>query len=173
MLKHNITDPQELERFESAMRKHFGYADFTKDKEAQYKMLGLTTMAMVWQTAKDEYEESVFTAGDTVYHPTLGKCTVTYVQDDEILVAVFQGNEFKTTQELLSFEPWPLPVHVRPAGTKSQIKDGWWNVRLVTWKGVGPTIRRYVKGHEVYSDAKCKSCTGRVEDYNFIEYIGN
>ena len=178
MLKHNITDPQELERFESAMRKYFGYADFTKDEEGQYKILALTTMAMLWQIAKDEHEESIFVVGDTVYHPTLGKCTVTNIQDDVILVAVFQGNEFQTTQELLSFEPWPLPVHVRPVAAPvdenaPQPKDGWWKVNLAMRQGRGSAIRRYVKGREVYSDANCKDCRGRTEEYYFVEYIGD
>lgn len=178
MLKHNITDPQELERFESAMRKYFGYADFTKDEEGQYLVLGLTTMAMLWQIAKDEHEESIFVVGDTVYHPTLGKCTVAYIQDDVILVTVFQGNEFKTTQELLSFEPWPLPVHVRPVAAPAEEnaprpKDGWWKVKLNHASDDGYTVRRYVKGREVYSDPNCKSCTGRIEEYDFIEYIGD
>lgn len=178
MLKHNITDPQELERFESAMRKYFGYADFTKDEEGQYKILALTTLAMLWQIAKDEHEESVFTAGDTVYHPTLGRCSVARVEGDEVFVTVFQGDEYRATQELLSFEPWPLPVHVRPVAAPvdenaPQPKDGWWKARLAMQNGEGPTRVRYVKGYEVYSDAKCQHYTGRIEEYDFIEYIGD
>lgn len=178
MLKHNITDPQELERFESAMRKYFGYADFTKDEEGQYKILALTTMAMLWQIAKDEYEESIFVVGDTVYHPTLGRCSVVRVQGDEVFVTIFQGDEYHATQELLSFEPWPNPVHVRPVAapvdeTAPRPKDGWWNVRLAMHKGEGDPMRRYVVNLCVYRDAMLKSYAGRIEDYDFIEYIGD
>ena len=177
MLKHNITDPQELERFESAMRKYFSYADFTKDEEGQYKILALTTMAMLWQIAKGEYEESIFVVGDTVYHPTLGRCNVVRVQDDEVFVTIFQGDEYRVEQELLSFEPWPLPVHVRPVAAPvdenaPRPKDGWWKVKPKL-AGAYRTMQRYVKGREVYSDENCKDCTGRIEEYDFIKYIGD
>lgn len=178
MLKHNITDPQELERFESAMRKYFGYADFTKDEEGQYKILALTTMAMLWQIAKGEYEESIFVVGDTVYHPLLGKCTVDLVEANEIFVTNLQGEECCTKQDVLSFEPWPLPVHVRPVAVPvdenaRQPKDGWWKVRLAMRQGSGPNLRRYVKGRGVYRDVVLTSFAGRIEEYDFIEYIGD
>ena len=188
MLKHNITDPQELERFESAMRKYFGYADFTKDEEGQYKILALTTMAMLWQIAKDEHEESIFVVGDTVYHPTLGRCSVartqgdevfvSIFQGDEVFVSIFQGDEYRVEQELLSFETWPLPVHVRPVAapvdeTAPRPKDGWWNVRLAMHEGKGDPMRRYVTNLCVYRDANLNSFAGNIEDYDFIEYIGD
>ena len=173
MLKHNITDPQELERFESAMRKHFGYADFTKDEEGQYKILALTTMAMLWQIAKNEHEESIFVVGDTVYHPTLGQCCVDSVQGDEVFVTIFQGDEYRVEQELLSFEPWPNPVHVRPASASQHPKYGWWKVKLAMHEGRGSPMLRYVKGRGVYRDAMLRSYAGNIEDFDFIEYIGD
>lgn len=69
----------------------------------------------------------VFKKGDVVYVPTKGRGEIIARDrsDRPYCVKFNEGTPAEWFQEgLLSFEPWPAPVHVRP------MKVGWYAVRV-------------------------------------------
>lgn len=58
-----------------------------------------------------------FYEGDVVYHPTYGKAIVVMTanySEPAIQISTKEYGCFWTSTQILSFEPWPEPVHERP-----------------------------------------------------------
>lgn len=68
-----------------------------------------------------------FRPGDTAYHPGFGKVKVLSIERGVDIQVQDYGKEYMIPQwtiaSLLSFTPWPEPVHVRP------LEDGYYLVR--------------------------------------------
>lgn len=66
--------------------------------------------------------------GDTAYHPSFGKVKVLALERGVDIQVQDHGKDYIipqwTVPALLSFTPWPEPVHTRP------IEDGYWLVQF-------------------------------------------
>lgn len=75
-----------------------------------------------------------FVVGDTAYHPGLGKVQIMSIERDGLDIQVMEQAGYNVPQwtyaGLLSFEPWPAPVHERP------LQDGYYLVAFKDYKRV-------------------------------------
>ena len=72
-----------------------------------------------------------FVVGDTAYHPGLGKVKIYSIERDGGDIQVREAEDTVpqwTNASLLSFEPWPAPVHERT------MQDGYYLVRYKDYK---------------------------------------
>lgn len=86
-----------------------------------------------------------FKVGQIVYHPVHGKCEIANIDPHSTSAAVYLKNMGWFPVGILSYEPWPAPVHSLPFVPVLQPGD--W-IRAITKSGMMSQLVEVIKEHE-------------------------